>query len=850
MIFKKKNIRNFAILISVIFIINIAGLFYLNNTRFNEYPINNSTDGSFVSFSQGNEITQNFTFSKNILKLSFQVSTFGKTDCSGDFKVELFDAKTNELIKKSEQKISNIQDKSYITFNFDKEPTTKGKAIKARISALSTSENAVALNKNNAHSDEMFLTINNENKANSLIFKATSLSCLSNMKVLFQLDFLLCILIVIFILFYKFNIFKSFKNKFLLLFTSIKNNKIKICKVMAMVLAVVLLAFLTEFIYENISYSKMENKGEVSEFNLAELKNADFDLDANGSLVSNKDNAKIPLKGGFIKALRVQLENEKYMPLIAQNSKKSINTENTRGDIYHWNYNKDLYKFSYNLADKADNCSIIAPNKGTIITSIQLDNTKQFNVFRVIFYVGVGLILLAVILILKARKFKIEVLFLVISLVLGGILATCLQPTVYSTYDEQIHYRMAITDFSYNRNSITKTDVAQYNMRLANVYDLKELKASNALNNANAGEIVDDVNVIKSTGIIPSYNRIGHLPTSIMIFVGKLFKMPYNIIFILGRLINVLIYSFLIYFGMKKLKSGKIILAVVALFPMAILYSATINYDWWVNGFLMFAVAYFIGELQDKDKPITLNNAIIMLGAFLVGLGPKAIYFPLILLLLLFKKEKFKNIKQLNWFRIATIACSVLVLISFLLPFVFSGAGGGDVRGGVGVDSMAQVKFILTNPLQYAGILFNFIKDYISLENGIGVVVGFGYVGFLKCYLPYLCLVVIAMFTDRSELDKNVCKIQNKIWFLIIYLFTVVLVCTSLYVSFTVVGSSTIAGVSARYLLPLVYPLVAIMGPFRIKNSINPKLYGTAMLALPAIFTLSGIWTNLISLYF
>ena len=78
-------------------------------------------------------------------------------------------------------------------------------------------------------------------------------------------------------------------------------------------------------------------------------------------------------------------------------------------------------------------------------------------------------------------------------------------------------------------------------------------------------------------------------------------------------------------------------------------------------------------------------------------------------------------------------------------------------------------------------------------------------------------MLVLAV-VDNNELPKNM-GIKNKIYLLFCVLLSWGLVITSLYITFTPVGSLTISGVQGRYFAPLLFPLLLLFKTNKIKNT-------------------------------
>lgn len=490
------------------------------------------------------------------------------------------------------------------------------------------------------------------------------------------------------------------------------------------------------------------------------------------------------------------------------------------------------------------------------IFKIILAITSSFLTSFLIEYFGFGgnfnqyrFLLIAAILLLTAffvvfRK-KIgqypEIAFLVMSLVCGSLLAVS-EPKKYVSWDEQIHFKrtekMSLAVIGgYSRPNSVSSSFSLDEQKLIN--EEVDGKYKKALTKSNDGW----------PSIATSYHNLGYLPSSLAMILSGILHLPYHVIFVLGRLVNVLLFSVVVFFAIRKLKSGKMIMSVIALFPTSIFLAANYGYDSWLTAFTMLGLAYLFSELQQPEKKMTVRDMAIMIGVFVIGLGPKAIYFPLMLFLFLFKPSKFESLSQYKKFMWASALSILFVVGSFMAPFVIGGPGEGDKRGGSAVNASDQVNFILSQPVEYSKILFNFMKVYINPQNADGLVSFFAYLGMTKYFWLVMLVLAIVVLTDKNEFDKKTATLKVRIWVIGIYLMTVALISSALYVSFTAVRSDTIAGVQPRYLIPLLFPLLFVLGSSRIKNPFNKNIYNTIIFVAMSFVLLQGIWDLIIRNY-
>lgn len=487
---------------------------------------------------------------------------------------------------------------------------------------------------------------------------------------------------------------------------------------------------------------------------------------------------------------------------------------------------------------------------------------------------------------------RVERVVLVILLASGFLFATMVPQYTHASWDDHIHYDRTVAASYLLDPEYTPADQMLVHREFNDVawwsrypgwegyhdpYDLANQSAIyQKINNAASLE-EDSVRMEGPTTLrevpITEYYLVAYIPGAIALWLARLFSVPATIAFMLGRIANLLCYAFVIYFAMRRLKSGKLIMAVCALIPEAVFLAAGYSYDFWLTAFIMLGFAYFIGELQRPDEPLTWKRFGIMVGAFLIGLGPKAIYVPIAAMLLFMPRKKFAKVSAPlvdasdavgslasapaanfasspasapaansasspvsapaansappatlpRWrtltrakYVVAMLLSAAFVLATFLLPMFIGGPGEGDSRGG-DVNPSYQIAFILSQPAAFAEIFFDFFRWYVSPAEAHHVLVDFCGVetSFIDA-IPLLLLPLVALF-DRRGCDVAYATHAKRISMWVLVFITIVLMATALFISFTPVDAGRINGMQGRYLIPLLYPLLA-MG-FNLKSA-------------------------------
>ncbi|MCR4564211.1 MAG: DUF2142 domain-containing protein [Clostridiales bacterium] len=327
-------------------------------------------------------------------------------------------------------------------------------------------------------------------------------------------------------------------------------------------------------------------------------------------------------------------------------------------------------------------------------------------------------------------------------------------------------------------------------------------------------------------GIVTGRSTIAHLLSGLFLAIGRLAGLPFYVVTLFGRSANALLYCFLCYFALKKLKSGKMIAAVIALIPTAMMLATNFSYDFWTNGLVLLGMAYFVGTQQEPDKPISVGETLVMCVSFMLACLPKEIYVVLCFIPFLMRRKKIK--KPILYYAICTLTTSV-VMVLVILRIKEALKYGGDTRGGSGVSAAGQISYIFGDTSAFAKLLTSFLSEYLSIGGMKNFIVNMGNVGKGKCAPVYVALMLITTFTDKDSCDIRAYTKFSKVAVVGLFFGMAAAIASALYIVFNPVGSDTLNGVQSRYIIPLLYPMLSIVG-FGFKNKMNKAVYNAVIL--------------------
>ncbi len=480
---------------------------------------------------------------------------------------------------------------------------------------------------------------------------------------------------------------------------------------------------------------------------------------------------------------------------------------------------------------------VLAASSLIIVQIIRTYDIWIYNEYLQIASVFLGMNLIIFLLIsLKKDEKNIEKVYLITSIGLGTIM--CLSFPVLRGLDEHIHYGGVVRMADASYPEIESTDVA-----LAYGFDIWEIPDETRYDYLNETSKASEEIYTTGLGGVNLYQMIGYLPLALGWFIGNTLGLMSGNIFLFGKIFNVLFCSYIVYLSIKKLKSGKLIAAATALLPMNLYLMSTYTYDTWLTVFILYGVCSVISELQQPDKYITVREQIIMVASFSIGILIKPTYFPILILLLLIKKDKYKSKNQYKVYMVVLIAilvCMIIPIVYMVLRY-FQVSGGGDIRGGSDVNASLQIKYILYNPVQYGLLLLSYAREYIGEETVRTLMQNYGYIGDSNGTALWYILYVGIVLTDRMGIDYKVLGIKNRVILILASLGALIVSMTALYVAFTPVGYETINGFQERYIIPVLFSLVYAIGIPFVKNTAKYNTYCIAGIILICLLNLSGI---------
>ncbi len=574
---------------------------------------------------------------------------------------------------------------------------------------------------------------------------------------------------------------------------------------------------------ETIDVTETIDNSEHSIFDIEDnqLSNNQESNDENN--ITQNDNIEEVTVEKEVKVLKIKLE-KKYIDRLVFKYKISANAQmgaeyetfdeygNPKTETLYLTFLKDFNTITRVLQKDVDYIEFkidLDNNVDFSIEDIQIKNEFCFNVYR---FSLVSLFLITIALIYSLRKIifkKIEYLFVIIALCTGLsqiILIPCL--TLYS-WDDHIHLERIYTLFESGEVNATKAFNYSYGIKLEIGNIPRTYEEFNMINEyLNDNSNVEGKTIINENKYI-SYDNFTYIPSAIAVYLCKIFKTPYTLLFHMGKLVNLLVYIAVMFYAIKNAKVGKKLLFVLALLPSTIFLAAQYSRDAIITAGIYLAVSTFLNCYCTKEK-MDRKNLLTFVISILIACLSKAIYIPFLLLIILMPKEKFENSKNSKWIKLSIIILLIVAMSSFLFPAASSSSTDvSDIRGG-NASTGGQLKLIMSQPISFAKVFIPYLENVVTSKVLSSLTLArwhnFTVFGAEKYLFLQILVIFTAIFTDKEEKKYNI-DIRTRILLLLISFLIICFICGSMYLSFSPVGATEISGVQERYYIPLLFAI-------------------------------------------
>lgn len=473
---------------------------------------------------------------------------------------------------------------------------------------------------------------------------------------------------------------------------------------------------------------------------------------------------------------------------------------------------------------KSTELGVYVTEQGELLTQIH----KYFNIFlkKYFFFMFAAAEAFAMLLywMIFVRKCKMETAVLAALLGFGLFYNFLLLP--YMSPDEQAHIDMSyrysndllgIAGTGDDVSILKRMDDAKISLtsdpRLANYYEVYH----------HLFESVQDDTLVAVNAMPNSYAPlIVYFPAVLGMTAARILGLGTIPMLMFARWCNLVFFAICVWWCMKKLPFGKMVLAVIALLPMTIQQCNSFSYDSVITSVLLLFSTYVI-SLTYEEREISMTDTVILavLSALLVY-GKSGVYLPVCLAVLMIPTKKFGTSWRKYLMAGSLIGIGLLTYINrnsgMVTQIIQTTAETSTVGNSMGnaADMGYTVGYFLQQPWKLVQMLFNTAADKSEfyLESIVGQKMGWIEVEISRIVVVgFIVLFLFAMLKVRGE--KQYVTTGQKWWISVVCLLSVGMIIMGMLLTWTPFGNVSVEGVQGRYFIPLLL-LASLLGRNRL----------------------------------
>ena len=481
------------------------------------------------------------------------------------------------------------------------------------------------------------------------------------------------------------------------------------------------------------------------------------------------------------------------------------------------------------------------------VWNLGVDNSFKINPFIAIFF-ACAIFLIGFLVIYKEENAQNPSLSLFIVVLISSTCLILSEPPYIVGWDEQIHYNKVYM-LGVSEKGEKTTQVEEYMYGYPFLINTLSEPAQESIE-----ERLDWIRVLSNKKNNPgifeddyewSITSFGYIFQALALKIANFFHLPFYLCWIAGKFANVLLYACVMSFAVYVVPIGKRLLMVIAMMPTMVFQSTVYTYDVTVIAFITLAIAVLIKEIMASGNVFKYKWRVVFFLSFIMGCLPKAVYAPLILGGLFVGKDKFYSDKDRKLYRGLIIFGFLALMMTFVLPTLISPDQIGDARGG-DTSGVGQMHYIMGQPFSYAFILMkNVLNTLQDCLLGAGVLCHFAYLGVGRLSTLAAVLLIGVVLTDKYNdgiVSRKALSLKERIGILFLIGLVIALIWTALYLSFTEVGKTSIAGVQARYYLPFLFLFYLCFQTDKIQNNFSKVKYQLTVMLMSVMLLLQQIW--------
>jgi len=327
------------------------------------------------------------------------------------------------------------------------------------------------------------------------------------------------------------------------------------------------------------------------------------------------------------------------------------------------------------------------------------------------------------------------------------------------------------------------------------------------------------------------YSPVPYIPHAIGVLIGRIFSAAPLTLLYIARVCSLLTWAFMGALALRIVPFYRNVLFVILLTPLVFTKAATLNADVVTVGACALLFCQVL-KMAFGDGGVARRDIVLLLGlAAVVGLS-KIAYAPLAALCFIIPAERLGGGKRF------LLICGGAVFIAFFVNLVWMGFLSLSLH--LMADEIAQpgaqIRYMITRPHEFILVLWRYTIAH-SWAN-IRAVFGEAIV-WREVWLPIWVIfslwgaTLLAVLSDRYEAEISAFKRGG---LLAVVLVGYAVIVASLYVSYTPLMATHVAGMQPRYMFPLLMPLLLVF-----KSSKFPKFNAFPLCLLVTAVSLANV---------
>lgn len=477
------------------------------------------------------------------------------------------------------------------------------------------------------------------------------------------------------------------------------------------------------------------------------------------------------------------------------------------------------------------------------------EHDLYFYMVNIIMFI-ISLLIIGVYVLVYIYKTDIEKIYIPVGLIMGIIMMVLIPPNVVP--DESVHFYTAY-EVSNKMLGIENSDNGTLVMRSDDAYTPLPCTGMGRVYYTQYLARFEDVFVNNSelveTACTPlkTNNHFYYIFSGLGLTIGRILHLNTVHIYTIARVMNLLLFCYAVYFALRMIPFGKMILFVLAMLPMTQQQVISVSYDSNILSLSMLIIALslklaFDERIKKRYVLLLTLSVVLLLPAKQFALTPICC-----LPVIIWMKKHRENKKMTRWFLVFAGLMVLLIIIfrirnqqvlsAIVIPDYIENTyiTWADSEGytlGYLLSHFSELFYIIVNTIVNKGDFY-----FLSL---LGTSLGWFEIGIpLIFVLPFTFLLFLASCTKVNETKQLDGK--NKAFLWMVFLMGFGFAAAGMLLGWTPMGYTYVEGVQGRYLLPfLPCALLALRnGSVTVEKNIDTHI--AFFTVLMQFFTLIGI---------